>query len=176
MSGDLTPVAAADLRGSGALSHALLALNNAHAVELSWLEPDRLWHLVAEAFVAKRIGDADALLLAFDQDADYDGPNFLWFRSRYRRFVYVDRIVVASHARGRGHARRLYVDLFEQALQAGHDRVVCEVNSNPPNPASDAFHADLGFTEVGTGSLDGGRKTVSYLARQLTQTTAPGNV
>jgi predicted GNAT superfamily acetyltransferase len=158
------------------LSHALLALNNAHAVELSWLEPDRLWHLVAEAFVAKRIGDADALLLAFDQDADYDSPNFLWFRSRYRRFVYVDRIVVASHARGRGHARRLYVDLFEQALQTGHDRVVCEVNSNPPNPASDAFHADLGFTEVGRGSLDGGRKTVSYLARQLTQATAPGNV
>ncbi|MDB5434158.1 MAG: family acetyltransferase, partial [Phenylobacterium sp.] len=110
------------------------------------------------------------------QDADYDSPNFLWFRSRYRRFVYVDRIVVASHARGRGHARRLYVDLFEQALQAGHDRVVCEVNSNPPNPASDAFHADLGFTEVGRGSLDSGRKTVSYLARQLTQATAPGKV
>ncbi|MDB5447011.1 MAG: family N-acetyltransferase [Phenylobacterium sp.] len=164
MRGELTPVAASDLTGSAALRDALLALNNAHAVELSWLEPDRLVHLVAQAFLAKRIGEAEALLLAFDQDADYDSPNFLWFRARCRRFVYVDRIVVAAHARGRGHARRLYLDLFDQALRAGHDRVVCEVNSDPPNPASDAFHATLGFTEVGAGALDGGRKTVSYLA------------
>jgi uncharacterized protein len=173
MSGDLVPITVADLMGSRALSDALLALNNAHAVELSWLEPDRLRHLVAEAFLAKRIGDADALLLAFDQDADYDSPNFLWFRSHYRRFVYVDRIVVASPARGRGHARRLYLDLFEHALQAGHDQVVCEVNSNPPNPVSDAFHADLGFTKVGTESMYGGSKTVSYLARQLIPPGSP---
>ena len=168
LSGDPVRVTVADLMGSGVLSKALLALNNAHAVELSWLEPDRLRHLVAEAFLAKRIGDAEALLLAFDQAADYDSPNFLWFRSHYPRFVYVDRIVVASHARGRGHARRLYLDLFEHALRTGHDQVVCEVNSNPPNPASTAFHADLGFTEVGTGSIYGGSKTVSYLARHLT--------
>jgi hypothetical protein len=27
--------------------------------------------------------------------ARYDSPNYLWFRNRYQRFVYVDRIVVA---------------------------------------------------------------------------------
>jgi predicted GNAT superfamily acetyltransferase len=156
-----------DLTGAAPVSDALLALNNAHAIELSWLEPDRFRHLVAEAFLAKRIGEADALLLAFDQDADYDSPNFLWFRAHYPRFVYVDRIVVAAGARGRGHARRLYLDLFEQALRAGHERVVCEVNAIPPNPASDAFHADLGFVEVGTGEIHGGSKTVTYLARPL---------
>ena len=167
MSDDLAPITVADLAASTALTSALLALNNAHAEALSWLAPERLRRLVAAAFLARRIGDAEALLLAFDQDADYDSPNFLWFRARYRRFVYVDRIVVAADARGRGHARRLYLDLFEHAGRAGHDRVVCEVNSKPPNPASDAFHAGLGFTEVGVGALDGGRKTVSYLARQL---------
>jgi len=145
----------------------LLALNNAHARELSWLEPDRLIHLIREAFVARRIGHADAFLLAFDQDADYDSPNFLWFRSRYDRFVYVDRIVVAATARGRGYARQLYNDLFERASQAGHKHVVCEVNSNPPNPASDAFHAALGFVEVGSGTFHGGGKAVRYFARKL---------
>ena len=105
--------------------------------------------------------------MAFDQDARYDSPNFLWFRSRYPRFVYVDRIVVASSARGRGHARRLYDDLFEQAIAAGHERVVCEVNSQPPNPASDAFHAALGFVEVGTGDVYGGSRTVRYLSKAL---------
>lgn len=168
MSGEPVAVTVADLTASAALADALLALNNAHAVELSWLEPDRLRHLVAEAFLARRIGAAEALLLAFDQDAAYDSPNFLWFKARYRRFVYVDRIVVAAEARGRGHARKLYRELFEQAGRAGYDRVVCEVNSSPPNPASRAFHADLGFVEVGTAEIAGGCKTVSYLLRQLT--------
>ncbi len=105
--------------------------------------------------------------MAFDQDADYDSPNYLWFRERYPRFVYVDRIVVAPAVRKRGLANRLYEDLFEAAIDAGHERVVCEVNSDPPNPASDAFHAALGFVEVGQASIHGGAKTVRYLARPL---------
>ena len=104
-------------------------------------------------------------MLAFDQDARYDSPNFIWFRARYPRFVYVDRIVVAPTARGRGCARRLYDDLFEHAVRAGHDRIVCEVNKTPPNAASDAFHAALDFVEVGTASVHGGSRTVRYLSR-----------
>ena len=147
------------------LSDKLLALNNSHAQELSWLEPVRLEHLVREAFYARHIGDLDAFLIAFDQDAKYDSPNFLLFRERYRRFVYVDRIVTAAQARGRGLAQRLYFDLFEQAARAGHERVVCEINLSPPNPGSDAFHAALGFAEVGSATIHSGTKTVRYLAR-----------
>lgn len=158
-------IEAADL--TGPVGEALLALNNAHAVELSWLEAPKLARMVGRAFLARRVGDADALLIAFDQDADYDSPNFLWFRERYRRFVYVDRIVVADHARGRGLARRLYDQLFDVARAAGHVRVVCEVNADPPNPASDAFHAGLGFVEVGVAAIHGGRKTVTYLERTM---------
>jgi len=110
--------------------------------------------------------------LAFDQDARYDSPNFLWFCARYPRFVYVDRIVVASSARGRGCARRLYRDLFEHAADAGYERVVCEVNSSPPNPASDAFHAALGFVETGTASVCDGSRTVRYLLHTLSAPSA----
>jgi predicted GNAT superfamily acetyltransferase len=165
MTDTVTPLTAADL--AGADGAALLALNNAHAVELSWLEPERLAHLVAEAFVARRVGVADALLLTFDQAADYDSPNFLWFRERYDAFVYVDRVVVADGARSRGLARRLYDDLFAAARAAGHERIVCEVNADPPNPASDAFHAALGFVPVGTAAIQGGKKTVTYLERVI---------
>jgi predicted GNAT superfamily acetyltransferase len=157
-------VAVADILRDEALGKALLALNNAHAQELSWLEAERLEYLISEAFLARRIGHVDAFLLAFDQDARYDSPNFIWFRARYPRFVYVDRIVVAPSARGRGCARRLYADLFEHAVRARHDRVVCEVNKIPPNPASDAFHAALGFVEIGTASVHGGSRTVRYLS------------
>jgi predicted GNAT superfamily acetyltransferase len=165
MTDAVTPLAKSDL--AGADGHALLALNNDHAVELSWLEPERLTHLVGEAFVARRVGMADALLLTFDHTANYDSPNFLWFRERYPAFVYVDRVVVADAARGRGLARRLYDDLFAAAKAAGHERIVCEVNSDPPNPASDAFHAALGFVPVGTAQIHGGKKTVTYLERAL---------
>lgn len=165
MTDAVTPLTASDL--AGADGAALLALNNAHAVELSWLEPERLAHLVAEAFVARRVGAADALLLAFDQAADYDSENFLWFRERYGAFVYVDRVVVADGARGRGLARRLYDNLFAAAKAAGHERIVCEVNSDPPNPASDRFHTALGFVPVGTAAIHGGKKTVTYLERVI---------
>jgi predicted GNAT superfamily acetyltransferase len=163
---DAAAVTRDELQRSAALSDALLALNNAHAVELSRLDPDRLSRLVGEAFLAMRIGEADAFLLAFDQRADYDSPNFQWFRARYDRFVYVDRVVTAPSARGQGVGRRLYGELLARARAAGHDRIVCEVNIDPPNPASDAFHAALGFVEVGTAALPGSGKVVRYLARE----------
>lgn len=146
---------------------AILALNNEHAAELSWLELERLSFLLGEAFYVRRIGTLEAFIMTFDQNAAYDSPNFLWFRERYPRFVYVDRVVVAAQARGRGHARRLYEDLFGEVARAGHSIVTCEVNVEPPNPASDAFHAALGFAEVGDAVIHGGKKTVHYYLRQI---------
>lgn len=146
---------------------AVLALNNAHAQELSWLDTKRLDHLVGQAFYARQVNEADAFLIAFEQSADYDSPNFHWFRDRFERFVYIDRIAVAIAARGRGLAKALYHDLFEAARIAGHDRVVCEVNADPPNAASDAFHAALGFAEIGAAAIHGGKKRVRYFERRL---------
>jgi len=145
----------------------ILALNNAHATELSWLNPESLTAMLRQAFHVRRTGRAEAFLLAFDQHAGYASPNYLWFRERYPSFVYVDRVVVAPDLRKRGHARRLYADLIAHAEALGHRRIVCEVNAEPPNPASDAFHAALGFTEVGSAVIDDGRKTVRYLMRPL---------
>jgi len=156
----IEPIAPAD-------EPAVLTLNNLHAAELSWLVPERLSKLLGEAFHTGRIGSVEAFLITFDQDADYDSPNFLWFRQRYRRFVYVDRVAVAAAARGRGHARRLYEELFARAMAAGHTLVTCEVNADPPNPASDAFHAALGFGEAGAAAIHGGTKTVRYYVKAL---------
>lgn len=160
-------ITVADIAEGATLAERLVTLNNDHAVELSWLAAPRLRELVAAAFHAIRVGEADAMLLAFDQAAAYDSPNFLWFRARMARFVYVDRVVVAASARGQGLARLLYRDLFANARRAGHDRIVCEVNADPPNPPSDAFHAALGFSEIGTATIHGGSKTVRYLIHHL---------
>jgi len=47
----------------------MLALNNAHAVELSWLDVEQLVSLLRQAFYARRIGRLDAFLVALDETA-----------------------------------------------------------------------------------------------------------
>lgn len=147
---------------------ALLALNNLHARETSWLDMPKWRAMAADAFRAVSLAQGGAFLIAFDQSADYRSPNYLWFRKRLAKFVYVDRIVVAAPYRGLGLARRLYFDLFAKARLAGHGLVVCEVNLRPANPASDRFHAAMGFEAMGSATLDGGAKQVRYLRRRLT--------
>jgi predicted GNAT superfamily acetyltransferase len=148
------------------LFSAVLALNNEHARETSELDPAKLREMVTGAFLARAMADGAGFVITFDEISSYDSPNFLWFRSRFERFVYVDRIVVSPAARGRGLARAFYSEIFAAALASGRDRVVCEVNRVPPNSGSDAFHAALGFTEAGQGSPAPG-KIVRYLERKL---------
>ena len=144
----------------------LLVLNNAHAVETSLLDRAKLTRMIGMAFLARTVPSRQALMIAFDQSADHDSINFRWFHDRYPRFVYSDRIIVAAEARGGGVAREIYTELFTAARAAGHDMVAAEVNSMPPNPGSDAFHARLGFVEVGRGSPYPG-KEVRYLAARV---------
>jgi predicted GNAT superfamily acetyltransferase len=144
----------------------LLRVNNANARETSVLTREGFDRMIAAAHVATFIAPGAAFLLAFEERDAYEGGHFLWFRSRFDRFLYIDRVVVAEAHRRHGLGRRLYADLFERAAQRGHARVVCEVNQSPPNPRSDAFHAAHGFEEVGRATLDGGAKTVRYLLKR----------
>ena len=141
-----------------------LALNNANATELSFKTEEAFRRLLAIAFYARCTERAEGILVAFDQGADYAGESFAWFRARYTRFVYVDRVAVDAAHRGKGIARALDEELFTLARSAGHERVLCEVNLVPPNPISDAFHAALGFREVGRGALTRLEREVRYLA------------
>jgi uncharacterized protein len=146
---------------------AMLALSAAHEQETGPLNHAKLTDMLGTAFHSATAGaGADGFLIAFDEASEYDGVNFKWFIKRYAKFVYIDRVIVAPHARGRGLARGFYEDLFDRARRAGHERVGCEINSDPPNPGSMAFHAALGFAEVGVATLENG-KTVSYQVRML---------
>jgi uncharacterized protein len=146
--------------------HPLIALNNSHAVELSWLDQPQFENLIHQAVYARGVSPAKGFLIAFDQSAQYDNFNFLWFRARYEKFIYIDRIVVDPAHRGQGTARAHYEDLFKFAQSHQHNVVVCEVNQDPPNPASDAFHQKLGFTKVGESLIPSGKR-VQYLAKQI---------
>ena len=143
----------------------LLALSAANEVETGHIDADWL-DTHARAWLRATVIEGEAYLIVFGPEANYDSPNFLWFRERMSGFAYVDRVVVSAASRGKGLARQLYEELFAAARAQGAGAVVCEVNLDPPNPGSDAFHARLGFAEVGRATLANG-KTVRYLKRDL---------
>jgi uncharacterized protein len=145
---------------------AILALNNAHAADLGLTDDAGLARLLANAAHARIIGDADAFIIAFDHQTPPQGPNHAWFLMRHPRFLYIDRVCVAPRARKQGLARGLYADAFDVARARDLPIVCCEVNLDPPNPSSDAFHAALGFAQVGRAYLPDRGKTVRYLERR----------
>jgi len=135
---------------------AILALNRESEHFLSPLNQDKLTRLANEAAVFQVAVSADTVagfLLVFGPEADYDSPNFLWFKSRYDDFLYVDRIVISETFRGNHLATSFYEQLDTYARDHEVLRVVCEVNIDPPNPASLRFHEKLGFIEVGQQSI-----------------------
>jgi predicted GNAT superfamily acetyltransferase len=143
-------------------------LNNEHARETSALDHASLTALLDMAFYARGVDrGATAFLIALDHNALYENPNFAWFKASQKPFVYIDRVIISSSAQGLGIGRLLYDDLFAMAKQAGHSRVVCEVNIEPPNLVSESFHIARGFDGVGQATVHNGAKTVRYFEKTL---------
>lgn len=148
----------------------ILHLNQESVRFLSPLNPERLALLQSEAAylrVLEEHGRVAAFLLAFREGAAYDSPNYRWFASRYPRFLYIDRIVVASAMQGRGVGSLCYEDLFAFARAGGVHIVTCEFDLDPPNPISRRFHERMGFLEVGTQRYGAANKLVSLQSIEL---------
>jgi predicted GNAT superfamily acetyltransferase len=92
------------------------------------------------------------------------------FPSTYKNFVYVDRIAVAPAYKGRGIGRAFYSDI-ERFADSVAPILTCEVNLDPPNPESIAFHTKLGFAEVAQQDTEGGKKRVSLMVKPLARTS-----
>jgi uncharacterized protein len=148
----------------------ILALNAESVHFLSPLTRERLDALHRSAAYHKVVedgGEVAAFLLAFREGAPYDSPNYLWFAERYPAFLYVDRIVVAPSHRGDGLGALLYDDIAAFAAKIDVPWLACEFDIEPPNPGSMRFHERMGFREVGTQWLGGGKKRVSLQAKAI---------
>lgn len=109
-------------------------------------------------------------LLALAPGSAYASENYRWFSAHVPGSLYVDRIVVAPDAHGRGIGRALYDAVDARARELGLGVVTCEVNVDPPNPQSLAFHERLGFEPVGELVTKGGAVTVRLLRRPVATT------
>lgn len=150
---------------------ALAMLNNAATPAVPITEPSGLARLVDLADLAlglERDGRLVGFVIAIGPQASYDSENYAYFESRGVDHLYVDRIVIAESERGTGLGAVLYEQVFDAARAAGRHEVTCEVNLDPPNPGSQAFHARLGFEQVGVQATKGGAVTVSLLAAPVT--------
>lgn len=149
---------------------ALTALNDAAVPAVNALGTDGLRdHLprCSLALVAEDGAGPAAFVLALAPGADYASENYTWFGANRPGSLYVDRVVVAPGSQGQGLGRLLYTAVLEHARARGLAEVTCEVNLEPPNPESLAFHARLGFTRVGEQSTKGGSVRVALLARPV---------
>ena len=142
-------------------------LNNQYAEELSFLDFSAFTALLKNAAHVRCLNAGQAFIVALHESNHYDNPNFFWFKQKYERFYYVDRVAVGKSLRGQGAARKLYFDLEQSARAEGRERLVCEINAEPPNPASDGFHLALGFAPFGEQYLADRQKLVRYWAKEL---------
>lgn len=126
---------------------AFVALNNDAVPAVTPLDLADAEHLLE---IARRVvARPEGVVILLGPGADYDSANYGWFSDRYPDFLYVDRIIVAPAHRGAGVGARLYAEVFGMADDAGLP-VLAEVNLEPPNPGSSAFHRRCGFEQVGT--------------------------
>lgn len=148
---------------------AILAINAAGQPGVYPLTPSEMsWALERAAYfgVAEIRGKVVGYIITYTDQAAYSGDEFHWFKQYFAGFLYIDQIAIAPAARRSGAGTRLYHEMEQFARQHGLTSLVCEVNLDPPNPASLRFHAKNGFVEVGTMTTADGRR-VSLQRKEL---------
>jgi uncharacterized protein len=135
---------------------------------------EALGHIADESVIAlvadePGTGAIAGFCLVLAPGADYDSTNYLWFVERYDDFVYLDRVAISPDFQRRGLGRDMYAEVERLAAERrpGATQFTLEVNLRPRNDQSLAFHAGLGFAEVGQQETSYGT-LVSLMAKPLT--------
>lgn len=148
---------------------AVLALNNAAEGGISPMDGDelrRFFHMADYFRVAEVDGHLAGFLIALRERADHPGHNFLWFKQRYERFVYIDRIVVANAYRRHGLGRVFYSDV-QSFAEPRVPMLACAVFLEPRDDVAVLFHGTYGFHEVGQQVMPDNGRHVGLLGKTL---------
>lgn len=145
------------------LLHRLNQAEVPHVGDVSRERFGELARICSDLVVADDEGHLAGFVLLFGPGAPYTSPNYRWFSGRYADFAYVDRIVVAPTHRRRGVGEGLYLEAERRRPTAW---LLAEVNLEPPNPGSMAFHRRQGFALVGHRGEEGSGYRVAMLAKR----------
>jgi uncharacterized protein len=147
----------------------ILALNAACTPAVGDMTRDAYRQLLGwshRVLIAEAGGAPAGFVILIQPGSAYPSDNYGWFEKTFGRHLYVDRIAVSAAARGLGVGRALYAEALGMAAALGEERVTAEVNEDPPNPESMAFHERLGFHHL-TSRMSRSGKTVAMLERPL---------
>ena len=130
---------------------AVLELNHRNVELLAPMDEQRLAQLMTWADRADVIqAQTEAVagfVFTFAPGTAYDSENYRWFGEHWGDgFYYLDRIVLADSHRRLGLGRQVYDELEQVA--AAYGRMVLEVNVEPANEPSLAFHYARGYVDV----------------------------
>jgi len=147
----------------------ILALNAACTPAVGEMTREKYRQLVGWSYrvlIAEAGGHPAGFMILVRPGSAYPSDNYGWFEKEFGRHLYVDRIAVSASARGTGAGRALYEHALQLAADLGEERVTAEVNEDPPNPESMAFHDRLGFRHL-LSRVSGSGKRVAMLERPL---------
>ena len=157
----ILPIADDDLEVVLALNtSAVPHVNSISMDELRWFRDNAVYARVA--VIESRLA---GFMIGLGPGTLYQSPNYRWFCAHYEDFAYVDRIVVSDWARRRGVAEAFYQGFA--ASRPNAEFMTCEVNIRPTNEGSMKFHQRMGFRQVGSQEVEGGKKEVALLEMQI---------
>lgn len=148
----------------------ILALNAASTPAVGDMTADDYREIAGWAhrvLIAEAGGKPAGFLILVRPGSDYPSDNYGWFEEQFDHHLYVDRIAVSKAAWGQGVGRSLYEEAMRIAAATGEKRLTAEVNEDPPNPESMAFHAKLGFRHLLSRLSPRLGKVVAMLERPL---------
>jgi len=112
-------------------------------------EFSRLLELCEYARVAEIDDEIAGYLFVLGKGLEYDGEEYHWFcQNLSEEFLYIDQVAIAGRWRGTGCGTKLYADLEQYALRNRKNALACEINYQPFNAGSMAFHRKAGFEEL----------------------------
>jgi len=129
-------------------------INSANVPEVGPADRAHLAHLFTESAIAL-VEEIDDLIvgfcIVFAPGADYASVNYRWFMEHRPASMYLDRVAFDAAFVGGGLGSAMYaeVDRIIRTEADGATGLSLEVNVDPPNEPSLAFHRKLGFVEIG---------------------------
>lgn len=126
----------------------VLAINNEAVPAVNALTASELSDIINISEKAWVVDEGDKIvgvLIVLGPRESYGSANYTWLNSQFTNFCYVDRIIIATSGKRKGYGKALYLALEEHAVSTGVEMLLCEVNVEPENPQSMAFHESLGW-------------------------------
>tara|TARA_B110000014_G_scaffold257526_1_gene242236 strand:- start:797 stop:1282 length:486 start_codon:yes stop_codon:yes gene_type:complete len=149
----------------------VLAINNNAVPTVNSLNISDLLDITGMSQKTWVVEDGESIggvLIVIGSGESYKSTNYIWLKSQFTNFCYVDRIIIDPSNKRKGYGRLLYSALEDHAISIGVNLLLCEVNIEPKNFQSLSFHESLGWVPF-QDREHGPGKAVRYFQKSISR-------